>query len=252
MDNTIISFILTLLAGLSTLFGMVIIFIFKKTNYKVISFSLSFAAGVMVSISFTDLIPESIEMLKSKLQNFPLFLIVLILITIGILLSIFIDKLFPSANNTQSRLYQVGLISMIAIIIHNIPEGIITFLSANTKLSLGLSIAIAIALHNIPEGMSIAVPIYYSTKNKKLTFSYTFLSAISEPFGAVLAYLFLKSYINNTILGILFAITAGIMLHISFYELLPTSMSYNNKKITYVAFLFGFLFMYFTRNLLSI
>lgn len=252
MIKTIIPFILSLLAGLSTLLGMLVIFIKNKSD-KIIPFSLSFAAGVMVCVSFLDLIPESIEMLKDKFQNFPLFIIILIFITTGILLSIFIDKLFPSTNDSyQSKLYQVGLISMIAIILHNIPEGIITFLSANNKLSLGLTIAIAIALHNIPEGISIAVPIYYSTNSKKKTFFYTFLSAISEPFGAIIAYLFLKPYINNMILGFLFSLVAGIMLHISFYELLPTSLSYKNKKITYVAFLIGFLFMYFSRCLLSI
>ena len=248
MNNILVPFILSLLAGLSTLLGLFVIFL-KNKNNNVISFSLSFAAGVMICVSFSDLIPESIDMLKDKFQNFPLFIIVLIFITLGMLLSIFVDKLFPNKDN---KLFQVGLISMIAIILHNIPEGIITFLSASTKLSLGLTIAVAIALHNIPEGISVAVPIYYATNNKKLTFFYVFLSAISEPIGAFIAYLFLKPHLNNTVLGFLFSLTAGIMLHISFYELLPTSISYNNKKITYAAFMIGFLFMYFSRYLLSI
>lgn len=248
MNNVLISFILSLLAGLSTLLGLLVIFL-KNKNDNIIAFSLSFAAGVMICVSFTDLIPESINVLKDKFQNFPLFIIILIFIVLGMLLSIFIDKLFPSKEN---KLYQVGVISMIAIILHNIPEGIITFLTANTKITLGLTIAIAIALHNIPEGISIAVPIYYSTNNKKLTFFYVFLSAISEPFGALLAYSFLSPHLNNLTLGFLFSLTAGIMLHISFYELLPTSMSYNNKKITYVSFILGFLFMYFSKFILSI
>lgn len=248
MNNVLISFILSLLAGLSTLLGLLVIFL-KNKNDNIIAFSLSFAAGVMICVSFTDLIPESINVLKDKFQNFPLFIITLIFIVLGMLLSIFIDKIFPSKEN---KLYQVGVISMIAIILHNIPEGIITFLTANTKITLGLTIAIAIALHNIPEGISIAVPIYYSTNNKKLTSFYVLLSAISEPFGALLAYSFLSPHLNNLTLGFLFSLTAGIMLHISFYELLPTSMSYNNKKITYVSFILGFLFMYFSKFILSI
>ena len=113
---------------------------------------------------------------------------------------------------------------MLAIIMHNIPEGIATFIATNTNISLGISLTIAIALHNIPEGISIAVPIYYSTKSRRKALLYTLISGLSEPLGALLAFLFLKPLMYNFVMGILMSMIAGIMTHIAFYELLPTSL----------------------------
>ena len=133
---------------------------------------------------------------------------------------------------------------MIAIIIHNIPEGIATYISSETNLKLGISITIAIAMHNIPEGISIAMPVYYATGNKKKAIVLTFISGMSEPLGALLAYLFLKPIVNDTIMGGLFAIIAGIMTYISVIELLPSALQYKEKKKTIISFLIGIIFMY--------
>ena len=132
---------------------------------------------------------------------------------------------------------------MLAIILHNIPEGMATFMAGNTDIKLGISLAIAIALHNIPEGISISVPIYYATNSKFKAILYTSLSGLSELFGAIITYLFLKPFINDTLMGLLFAMIAGIMLHISFSELIPTSLNYNNKKLTFTLFFIGILFI---------
>ena len=132
--------------------------------------------------------------------------------------------------------------SMIAIILHNIPEGIVTFIVSNKSIMLGVAICIAIALHNIPEGISIAVPIYYSTKNRKKAILYTLIASLSEPFGAILTGLFLINYINDMILGLLFAFIGGIMIRISLGKLLPTGNNYN-KKISFVFFIIGFIVM---------
>jgi len=164
MNNTIYGFILTTLAGLSTLLGTIIIFINKKKNNKIIIGSLSFAAGVMLTVSLTDLIPESINLLNKTFIIFPAIIIMLIFIVIGIIISTAIDKYIPQRR--EGELYKVGIISMLAIILHNIPEGIATFLSTENNITLGLSLTIAIALHNIPEGISISVPIYYATGSK--------------------------------------------------------------------------------------
>lgn len=107
---------------------------------------------------------------------------------------------------------------------------------------LGLSICIAIALHNIPEGISIAVPIYYSTNSKKKAIFYTFLAGLSEPIGAIITGLFLVNYVNDMILGLLFAIIAGIMIQISSSKLLPTGNNYN-KKYARIFFVIGFIVM---------
>ena len=107
---------------------------------------------------------------------------------------------------------------------------------------LGISICVAIALHNIPEGISIAIPIFYSTGSKFKAIMYTFISALSELFGAIITYLFLGRYINDMILGFILSFTAGIMIQISFNKLLPTGSNYN-KKMASLFFIVGIIFM---------
>ena len=237
MNNVSFAFILTILAGLSTMLGS--IFIFNKKNENIIIAALAFASGVMSTVSITDLIPESYNLLINIFPKFPAIIYMLIFVVSGILFSMFIDKYIPTDNS----LYRVGVFAMLAIIIHNIPEGIATFMATNTNIMLGISLTIAIALHNIPEGISISIPIYYATNSKFKAIFYTFISAISEPFGALLTYLFLSNYINDRIMGFLFGIIAGIMIHISMYELLPTSKSYNKLNITYLFFILGVILM---------
>ena len=201
MDSVKMGFILTILAGLSTMVGT--IFIFKKKNDRIIISSLSFAAGVMSTLSVIDLIPESYSLLINIFPIFPAIIYVLIFVVSGILFSILIDKYIPN-NSSNINLYRVGVFSMLAIIIHNIPEGIATFMATNSDIMLGLSLAIAIAIHNIPEGISISIPIYYATGSKFKALLYTFISGISEPFGALLTYLFLSNFINERIMGFFF------------------------------------------------
>ena len=237
MNNVSFAFILTILAGLSTMLGS--IFIFNKKNENIIIAALAFASGVMSTVSITDLMPESYNLLINIFPKFPAIIYMLIFVVSGILFSMFIDKYIPTDNS----LYRVGVFAMLAIIIHNIPEGIATFMATNTNIMLGISLTIAIALHNIPEGISISIPIYYATNSKFKAIFYTFISAVSEPFGALLTYLFLSNYINDRIMGFLFGLIAGIMIHISMYELLPTSKSYNKLSITWLFFILGLIVM---------
>lgn len=241
MSITLYSFLLTFIAGFSTMIGTILIFFKEKTNRVVVG-SLSFASGVMFTVSILDLIPEAITLLNYK--SIAEIVIITVFMVLGALLTMKIDKCMPEVDNSSKKgLYRVGIISMFAIIMHNIPEGIATFMTTSANLSLGLSLTIAIALHNIPEGISIAVPIYYSTGNRKKALFYTFVSAISEPFGALLAFLFLKQFMNDLVMGLLMAVIAGIMSYISFFELLPKSLSYKNKSLSYVFFIIGIIFM---------
>ena len=237
--DTSYSFLITTFAGLSTLIGTILIFFKFKNPNKIIVSSLSFASGIMFTISLLDLLSESLKLFNKKytfLISLNLFLIFFIL---GVILSKLINKLVPEKDG----LYKVGIISMIAIIIHNIPEGILTFVTSSVNKKLGLSLAFAIAMHNIPEGISISIPIYYSTKSFKKAFLYTFVSAISEPFGALIAYLFLQNLINNTFIAILLSIVSGIMIYISIFELLPQAKKYNEDKLLYLFFIIGVIFM---------
>jgi len=234
-------FLLTTLAGLATLLGTLPIFFKIKNKNLIIGASCSFAGGVMLCISILDLIPESFTYLRSYVNPFLTIILTFTFLFLGLLISSVIDNMIEQTSQ-KSSLFKVGIISMIAIILHNIPEGIVTFIVTEKNILLGISICLAIALHNIPEGISIAVPIYYSSKSKIEALFYTFLSALSEPFGALITYLFLAKYINDFVLGLLFSLIAGIMIQISINKLIPTGSSYE-KKISISFLIIGFIIM---------
>ena len=238
MNRTILSFLITSFAGFATLIGILPCYLKKQKKDTIISFSLAFSAGIMLTISIISLIPESLSFASSIYKMIPSFLFVFIFVVLGILFSSFIDQKIEK-HFSDNHLYKLGIISIIVLVLHNIPEGITTFISSSTNLHLGITLSIAIALHNIPEGISIAVPIFYATGDRKKAIFYTLISGFSELFGAVLAYLFLARYINNFLLSVILGATAGIMMHISIYELLPNSLEYHKKQITIVAFLIG-------------
>lgn len=212
-------FIITFISGISTLFGIIPTYINSKYKEYIIKFSLLFSSLAMIYISIFSLIPEAINYIGISFKN---IVLLLILILIGIIISKYIDN---SLNMLSSNsLYKLGIINLLVLILHNIPEGIITFLMSSKDIKLGINIAIAIALHNIPEGISIAIPIYYSTNNRKLSFIYTFISGFSELIGGVISYIFLNRFINNNTLFIILSITSGIMIYLALFELLPNAL----------------------------
>lgn len=242
MNNIEFSFLITSIAGLSTMLGMIPIFLKIKNKDNIINASLSFASGVMLSVSIFSLLPESLNLLGDKYNGKGIFVVVLLFVVIGIFLASFIDKIFKNIDN---KLYKLGIINCIALMLHNIPEGILTFSTTTVNVSLGITLALSILFHNIPEGISISIPIYYSTNSKFKAFLYTFISGFSEILGAVITYIFLYKYINNSFIGVVLSLTVGIMSYISLQELLPTAIKYKNKKITILFFITGFIFMLF-------
>lgn len=197
----------------------------------------------MLSVSFLDLIPESLSLLNNNI--FINIIYLLISINIGIIISIYLDKKITIDN----KLYRVGVISLIAIILHNIPEGIATYTASNYNIKLGLTLALSIGLHNIPEGICISIPIYYSTKSYKTALLLTLLSGLSEVVGGILGLLLFKD-INNTIMSILLGIIAGIMIYISIFELLK-SIKNNNKLLIILSILSGSLIMILSNILIK-
>jgi ZIP family zinc transporter len=123
--------------------------------------------------------------------------------------------------------------------LHNIPEGIVTFMSSINNYTVGLKIALAIMAHNIPEGISISIPIFYSTKNRLKSLLYTFIAGISEFLGAIITYIFFKKYINLLIINIMLYIIGCLMIIISIKEILPTVLKYNNKNWLLIGLLFS-------------
>lgn len=243
MNNFIYAFLISAIAGLSTLLGCIFIFIKVKNINRFISISLSFSACVMILISIFDLIPNSFFSLFYKYKYIGIILSVLAFL-IGVTIIKLSNKLVKKLEEKGSSLYKLGIISAIVLICHNLPEGIITFLTTETDFKLGLKIAIAITLHNIPEGICIAVPIYYSTKRVGKAIATTLISGLSEPLGAILAYLFLYKYITTDILNIIFIIVAGIMIALAINEILKESIKYSekNNKYIYIGFIIGIIF----------
>lgn len=241
MNTITFSFLITIIAGLTTTLGIIPCFFKIKNN--MISNVLAFSSGVMLTISLISLIPEATTLLNKTYKPFPSFLICTIFIVIGILLSTFIDS--KTEKHKTNDLYKLGLMATLALMMHNIPEGITTFITSSVNTDLGYKLAIAITLHNIPEGLSIAIPIYYSTKSKLKAFKYTFISGFSETFGATIALIFLKNIITPLLLSIILSLTAGIMIDISMYEFLPTAFKYKKNKATFLYFVLGIILMFF-------
>jgi len=248
--NIGIAFLFTLLAGLSTGIGGLIVLFFKGNKTKFLSVSLGFSAGVMIYISFVEMIAESRAMLVTSLGEGLGSWVTVLSFFGGILLIAVIDHFIPSFENPHEshsniegvevgeqynrgkKLMRTGIITAIVIAVHNFPEGMATFVSSVQEPSLGAVVALAIAIHNIPEGMSVAVPVYCATGNRMKALGYSLISGIGEPLGALIAYFVLMPFLNDTVFGVLFAGIAGIMVFVSLDELLPTAREYGEHHLT--------------------
>lgn len=234
--NIFWAFVLSSLAGLSTMLGCLGILIPVKKKDEFITFSLSLSLSVMLMISIFDLIPSSLPNLGNSIISSLTYFIIFFLI--GVILTNTLNKLVEKQKKS-SNLYKLGILSFIVLVMHNLPEGILTFMSTYQDFKLGLSLCLAITLHNIPEGISIAVPIYYATGNIKEAIKCTFLSALAEPLGALLAFILFKNIITEGMISMFLILVAGIMITLSINKMLPEALEYNKKKPLYIGFLLG-------------
>ena len=240
MQNILFPFILSTLAGLSTLVGAVFIFfkINKKNLNKFITFCLSFSLSVMISISIFDLIPVSFfEITKVYGVGKGIFLLAIAFLVSYIFITLISKKIDKESKNID--LYKLGILNMIVLIMHNLPEGIVTFLSSYYSSKLGIKLSIAIMLHNIPEGIAIAVPIYFATGKRKDAIYMTLMSGLSEPIGALLSFLFLKRFVSDIMISIVLIVVAGLMITLSIQEILPKALKYKENKFIYFGLFFG-------------
>jgi len=243
-----VAFALTLLAGLATGIGSVLALLTRRTNTRFLSAALGFSAGVMIYVSFVEILAEARTSLAEELGARGGAWAAVLSFFGGIALSALIDRLVPEAGNphevhrveemgglrvagADARLMRVGLFSAVAIAIHNFPEGIATFMSALQDPGLGATIALAVGLHNIPEGIAVAVPVYYATGSRRRAFTWSFLSGLAEPVGALFAYLVLSMVLGPAVRGLLLGAVAGIMVFISLDELLPTAREYGEHHL---------------------
>lgn len=241
MDNydILLAFGLTMIAGLSTGIGSFIALLAKRTNTRFLSFALGLSAGVMIYVSFMELMPESVRLLSELYPEKTATIYMLLAFFAGIALIALIDRLVPADENPheihtesdtlpQKKLKRTGIMMALAIGIHNFPEGLATFASALTNMDIAIPIVFAISIHNIPEGIAVSVPIYHATGSRKKAFWYSFLSGMAEPLGALVGFLFLLPFWTPEINSLLLAFVSGIMIYISFDELLPSTEKYGH------------------------
>lgn len=220
------------IAGLSTVLGSLVIFFHWKSENinKFITFCLSLSLSIMIGISITELIPESTFYIISDYKLAKGVFICICSFIIGVGLIFWLNKKISNHSLKDEDLYKLGILSMLALMLHNLPEGIATFMSAYKDMNLGIKLGVAIMLHNIPEGISIAVPIYYATKNKKEAILKTFISGLAEPLGALLAFIFLSKFVTDTLISIVLLFVAGIMITLSIQKLFPEALKYKENK----------------------
>jgi len=248
------AFGLTLFAGLSTGIGSALAFFTKSSSTRFLSVSLGFSAGVMVYVSFFEILPKAREALIPGLGEQKAAWMSVLAFFVGIGIIALIDRLIPSQENPHeikrvedvvqegkkdNRLVRMGMFTALAIGIHNFPEGIATFMAGLSDTTIAIPIAVAIAIHNIPEGIAVSVPISYGTGSKKKGFILSFLSGLAEPVGALLAWFILMPFLNDNLFGFIFASVAGIMVFISIDELLPTAREYGLHHHSVYGFVAG-------------
>jgi len=249
------AFGLTIFAGLSTGIGSALAFLTKRTNTRFLSVSLGFSAGVMIYVSMIEIFAKARTALQEVYEPQPAYGYTVLFFFLGMGLIALIDKLIPSAENPHEirmvesmqdsqtsenpKLMRMGIVTALAIAIHNFPEGLATFTAALSDPGLGIAIAVAIAIHNIPEGIAVSVPIYYATGSRKKAFWNSFASGLAEPVGAAVGFLILMPFMGPMVFGFLFAAVAGIMVFISLDELLPSAREYGEHHLSIYGLIAG-------------
>ena len=256
MDGALLlAFAVTLGAGLATGIGSTIAFFAKTTNKSFFAVSMGFSAGVMIYLSFAEILPKATQYVEEYVTATEAAGIAAGALIAGLVLMAVIDALVPSGANPHENtdvellgatdtplqgvdevrnkaLLRMGVFVALAIAIHNFPEGLATFLLVLDDPQIGIALAIAVAMHNIPEGIAVSVPVYYATKSRLKAFRLSFLSGLAEPAGAVIGYLILAQFLNHFVLGIIFAMVAGVMVFLAIDTLLPTARNSARGHLT--------------------
>lgn len=259
MNGIISALILTLIAGAATGIGGALVLFRKKISSNFLAGALGLSAGVMIFISLAELFPEAQAeiMATGSVRHGEAFVLIAFFVGMGIIT--LIDFLIPEYENpheasglslnaktaavgvleqtgNEKALHRLGIMSALAIAIHNFPEGIATFIGALNDPQMGAGITFAIAIHNIPEGIAVAIPIYYATRSKGKALLYATLSGMSELVGALLclgitAAFGIELTGTSPVFPLILSAVAGIMIYISLDELLPTAEKYGKHHV---------------------
>lgn len=273
MEAILTALLLSTIAGLSTTIGSFIAFVPRKPSKKFLSFIMGFSGGVMILLSFVELLQEGIQTngLLPGILYFLLGMGLMLLIDMGVTHHYeYEDGIYTEENNNsankrpgrrqyhwnrrqrhrnrrqlsqQTQLRKTSLLVTLGVFIHNFPEGMATFVGTLKEFELGILITIAIALHNIPEGIAVAVTVSTHNESKLKPFLWSFISGISEPLGALAVGLFLFPFINDYVLGAMLAVVGGFMIYISLDELLPMSRSLGKEHTSILGIAMGMFVM---------
>ncbi len=238
--------LITLGLGIFIIVGALITFL-SKNNKNFVYFSISLAFAVMVMLMFVDLIPEVKEIFISEFGFGLGIFIALIGIVAGIIILKVLDFFIPDHEGKEKEeLSHIGLISSIALILHNIIEGMAIYTAASSSLETGLLISIGVGLHNIPLGMVIASTLYKANNNAKKTWVIILLVSLSTFVGGLIMMMLSGILVNEIILGVLLSITLGMLIYISVFELLPKITEMKNKKIAASGIILGVILILIT------
>ncbi len=248
MNNTyqvVIALALTLFAGLATCVGGALALTTNRTNTRLLSVALGFSAGVMIYVSFVELLAQAMDVLETQYGHPVGTWYAVLGFFGGIALIGIIDRFVPELENPHEfpsphgaarqpdeRLLRTGVMAALAISVHNFPEGMATFLATLQDVRIGGPIAVAIAIHNVPEGIAVAVPVYFATGSKRRAFGYATLSGVAEPVGALIGFLVLAPFLDDLLMGVMFAFIAGVMVFVSLDELLPSAETYGEHHLS--------------------
>lgn len=238
MSVVSLALLFSFLAGISTTIGAAVAFFLKKATHRILGLTLGFSAGVMISISFVEILAES--------MNDVGFLHANLAFLVGMAVILAIDVLTPheyiaeKIESKDPRLMRTGILTALGVAVHNFPEGFATLVAFLYSVETGILLAAAIAIHNIAEGMSVSIPIFHATGSEKKAFLFSFASGILEPIGAVVGAAFLLPFAHlDYLVGCVLAFVAGIMVYISFDELLPAAHQYGKEHMVAVGVISG-------------
>lgn len=226
-----VAFGISVLAGLSTGLGGLIVALQRAPSDRFLAGALGLSAGVMLYISFVELLPGGVdELAEAGWQRAELWGAVAFFAGIGLIA--IIDRLVPEDINPHEepgpaaagRMRRVGVVTAAAIAVHNFPEGFATFFVALEDPTIALPIAAAIAIHNIPEGIAVAVPMREASGSRWKAAGWATLSGLAEPLGAVVGFLLLRPFLGPGTMGLVFAGIAGVMVFVGVDKLLPTAI----------------------------
>jgi len=239
---------MTLLAGLTTTLGALLVTQRKFLRRGPLSLVLAFAAGAMLFLAFAELLPQGFEMIEHAAHEGEWYLspqaALFLAFFAGIALIALIDRLLPHKHDSpiavdeahdahershSSSLGRSGMLLAIVFALHNLPEGFALFFTAEEQIGVGILLMLAIAAHNVPAGIAIAAPIYASTKSRKRAVLWATAAGMSQFFGGLLGLLLISTVLPESLMGVLYGLVAGMMVFIALDELLPAAKRYETK-----------------------